>query len=108
MSEFAGLLRSRIEIWERSGERLPTGVTTDSWTLVAKCLARIEPEGVGATAEGMALSAMPRFRLLLRAREDLRIDQRIHWQERKLHIRQIVADPSLPDRLSLRCEEIRQ
>lgn len=107
MSEFAGLLSSRIEVWRRSGERLPTGIASEEWVPVCRCLARVEAEGTGVQTEGMTLSALPRYRVLLRVRDDLAIDQRVHWRGRQLAVRQMVEDPSTPDRMTLRCEEVR-
>lgn len=107
MSEFAGLLRTRVEIWQRTGTRLPSGLALEEWELVDRCLAKIEAEGVGPTEEGMSLSAQPRFRVLIRAQDKVSIDQRIHWQGRKLTVRQVIGDPAKPDRMTLRCEELR-
>ena len=55
----------------------------------------------------MSLSAMPRFRVIIRSRDDVTIDQRIGWRARTMTIRQILTDPRQSDRLTMRCEECR-
>ena len=74
---------------------------------VARCLAAVVPEGAGAEAEGQALSAMARFRVIIRVRDGIEVGQRVQWRQRLLNIRQRIDDPGLPDRITLRCEEIR-
>lgn len=105
--EFAGTLKQRIVIERPSTERTAMGLQTAGWEVVARALAAIEPEGVGAEAEAQALSAMPRFRVSIRPREGIAIDQRISWGRRRLMIRQMIDDPRRRDRLILRCEEVR-
>lgn len=107
MSEFAGTLRQRISIERPVTSRTPTGLQEAGWEPVAQCLAAITLEGVGAESEAMALSAMPRLRVTIRRRDGIRIDQRIRWRSRMLMIRQLLDDPRTPDRLVMRCEEIR-
>ncbi len=105
--EFAGTLKERILIERPSSERTAMGLLTAGWEPVARCLAAIEPEGIGAEAEAQALSAMPRFRVLIRWREDVAIDQRIRWGKRLLMVRQLADDPRRRERIVMRCEEIR-
>lgn len=107
MNEFAGTLRERIRIERPATRRTPTGLQEAGWEPVATCLAAITLEGVGAESEAMALSAMPRLRVTIRRRPGIAIDQRIRWRSRTLMIRQMLDDPSLPDRIVLRCEEAR-
>jgi SPP1 family predicted phage head-tail adaptor len=105
--EFAGTLRERILIEQPNNERTSMGVRTAGWETVARCLAAIEPEGVGPEAEAQALSAMPRFRVSIRLRDGIAIDQRISWGKRVLMVRQLVDDPRRRDRIVMRCEEVR-
>lgn len=107
MTEFAGTLRERILIERPSSERTAMGLSTSGWETVASCLAAIEPEGVGPEAEAQALSAMPRFRVSIRPREGVGIDQRITWGKRLMMVRQLVDDPRKRDRITMRCEEVR-
>jgi head-tail adaptor len=105
--EFAGTLKQRIRIERPTTTRTPTGLQEAGWEPVASCRAAIELEGVGPESEAMTLSAMPRLRVTMRRREGIAIDQRIRWGSRTLMIRQMLDDPRLPDRLVLRCEEVR-
>ena len=107
MSEFAGTLRERIIIERPSEERTPMGLLTTGWEEIARCLAAIIADGAGAEREAMTLSAMTRFRVSIRSREGIAIDQRILWGKRMLMIRQISDDPRGRDRIVMRCEEIR-
>jgi head-tail adaptor len=104
---FAGTLRERITIEQLSQERNAMGLSEGVWTVLASCRAAIVLEGAGSESEGMALSVMPRFRVTVRARPELAVDQRVQWDGRTLMVRQVNADPKLKDRVTLRCEEVR-
>jgi head-tail adaptor len=108
MSEFAGTLRERIAIERPVGTRTPMGVQQSEWEPVCRCLASVVLEGAGAESEAQALSAMPRFRVTIRQRDGVAIDQRIKWNKRVLMIRQLLGDPRDKDRIVMRCEEVRQ
>jgi head-tail adaptor len=105
--EFAGLLRERVVIEALTQERNAIGAQVPEWGAIARCLAIVAPEGVGAEAEGQALSAMARFKVTIRGRDGIAVGQRVRWRGRVMGIRQRVDDPALPDRITLRCEEIR-
>ena len=107
MSEFAGTLRERIVIERPSETRTAMGLSTSGWETVARCLAAVVPDGAGAEREGMAMSAMARFKVSIRRREEIAIDQRILWGKRVLTIRQISDEPQRGDRIVMRCEEVR-
>jgi head-tail adaptor len=106
--EFAGSLRERVTIERQVPARNAMGLQEYAWEPLCRCLASVLPDGVGAEAEGQALSAMPRFRVTIRSRDQVGIDQRVAWKGRVLMVRQIVADPRTPDRIAMRCEEVRQ
>lgn len=106
-SGLAASLRERIIIEKPSAERDAMGLLQPVWTAFAERRASVVPEGTGSESEGMALSAMPRFRVTLRPVSGLSIDQRLKWNGRTLMIRQVNDDPRLKDRLVLRCEELR-
>ena len=107
MSEFAGTLNERVIIERLADGRDAMGLRTDEWEPVTRCQASVVPEGAGAEAEAMALSAMPRFRVTIRTRDDVAVDQRVTWRKRTLMIRQLLNDPRTRDRMILRCEEVR-
>lgn len=106
--EFAGTLSERIEIEQQVEARNAMGLQEHGWQRVATCLAAVAAEGVGPEVEGMSLSAMPRFRVTIRRRDGIAIDQRVRWRGRLLMVRQLLEDPKLKDRLTLRCEEVRR
>ncbi len=107
MSEFAGALRERIIIERPVALRTATGLQEAGFETVARCLAQVEAEGVGAEAEGMALSAMGRFRITIRPRDEVKVGMRVRWGARLLAIRQRIDNPRARDRLVLKCEEVR-
>ena len=108
MSEFAGTLKERITIERQVGERTPAGVQQAAWEPVCSCLAAVALEGAGVESEAQSLSAMPRYRVTIRARDGIAIDQRVSWRGRLLMVRQRLDDPLAKDRIVLRCEEVRQ
>lgn len=105
--ELAGRLNQRIVIEQPSAVRTDSGLQVAGWAEVARCLAEVVPEGAGPETEGMALAAMPRFRVTLRRRDEVAVGQRLMWAGRVLMIRQRLDDPRQPDRMVLRCEEAR-
>jgi head-tail adaptor len=107
MSEFAGTLRERIVIERPTSVRNAMGLQEAGWEEVCRCLASVALESVGAEAEGQALSAMPRFRVTIRRRDGIALDQRVSWNGRKLMVRQLLDDPRAKDRIAMRCEELR-
>jgi head-tail adaptor len=107
MSEFAGTLRERIVIERPINVRNAMGLQEPGWEEVCRCLASVALDGVGQESEGQALSAMPRFRVTVRRRDGIAIDQRISWKGGTLMVRQMIDDPRARDRISMRCEEVR-
>ena len=107
MSEFAGTLRERIVIEQPISVRNEMGLREPGWEEVCRCVASIALESVGQQSEGQALSAMPKYRVTIRSRDGIAIDQRISWNGRKLMVRQLLDDPRAKDRITMRCEEVR-
>jgi len=106
-TEFAGTLRERVLIERPISVRNAMGLQQPGWELVCRCLASVILESVGAESEAQALSAMPRYRVTIRRREGIALDQRVNWNGRKLMVRQLLEDPGAKDRLTMRCEEVR-
>lgn len=105
--EFAGTLRERVVIEQLISTRNEMGLQEPGWEQVCRCLASVVLESVGAESEGQALSAMPKYRVTIRARDGIAIDQRVSWNTRKLMVRQLMDDPRQKDRIVMRCEEVR-
>lgn len=107
MSEFAGTLRERIVIEQPVSVRNAMGLQEPGWEEVCRCLASVVLQNVGQQSEGQALSAMPRYRVTIRRRDGIALDQRITWDGRKLMVRQLLDDPRSKDRVAMLCEEVR-
>lgn len=107
MTEFAGLLRERIVIERPISVRNDMGLQESGWEPMCRCLASIVLESVGPETEAQALSAMPRYRVTIRRRDGIALDQRIAWSGRSLMVRQLLDDPRTKDRVVMRCEEVR-
>jgi head-tail adaptor len=107
MGEFAGALSERILIEQPSAERDATGLQQPIWETLCECRASVTLEGVGAQSQGQALSAMPRYRVSIRRRDGVALDQRVTWGERRLMVRQLLDDPRAKDRITMRCDEVR-
>lgn len=107
MTEFAGTLRERILIEQPVSVRNAMGLKEPGWEQVCRCLASVVLANVGQQSEGQALSAMPRYRVTIRARDGIALDQRISWGARKLMVRQLLDDPRTKDRIAMVCEEVR-
>jgi head-tail adaptor len=107
MSEFAGTLRERIIIERPSSTRNAMGLQEPGWEELCRCLAAVTLESVGPESEAQSLSAMPRYRVTIRRRDGIAIDQRIRWKGRSLIARQLLDDPRAKDRMVMRCEEVR-
>lgn len=107
MSEFAGTLKERVSIERPTNLRTASGLQTAGWEPVARCLAAIVPEGVGPESQGQALSAMSRYRVTIRRRGGIGVGQRVVWGARAMLVKQRIDDPRQPDRILLRCEEMR-
>ena len=107
MTEFAGTLRERLLIERPVSLRNEMGLQEPGWEEVCRCLGSVTLETVGPESEAQALSAMPRYRVMIRERDGIAIDQRITWKGRGLMVRQLLDDPRARDRISMRCEEVR-
>ena len=105
--EFAGTLRERVLIERPISSRNAMGLQEPGWETVCSCLANVVLDSVGAESEAQALSAMPKFRVTIRQRGGVAIDQRVTWNGRKLMVRQMLDDPRNKDRIAMRCEEVR-
>jgi head-tail adaptor len=107
MTEFAGTLRERVVIEQPVSVRNVMGLQEPGWEQVCRCLASVTLANVGQQSEGQALSAMPRYRVTIRARDGIALDQRVSWNGRKLMVRQLLDDPRSKDRIAMVCEEVR-
>ncbi|MEO7750896.1 MAG: head-tail adaptor protein [Sphingomicrobium sp.] len=105
--EFAGTLNQRVTIEQPVSVRNAMGLQEPGWTSVCRCLASVNLDSVGPESEAQALSAMPRYRVTIRAREGIALGHRVSWNGRVLMVRQLIEDPVRRDRIAMRCEEVR-
>ncbi len=105
--EFAGTLRERVIIERPASLRNEMGLQEPGWEEVCRCPAAVTLESVGAESEAQALSSMPRYRVTIRKRDGIALDQRVRWNGRSLMVRQLLDDPRARDRITMRCEEVR-
>lgn len=106
-AEFAGTLRERVTIERPVSVRNAMGLQEPGWETVCNCLASVTLDSVGPESEAQALSAMPRYRVIIRARDGIELGNRVSWRGRSLAVRQLLDDPRQRDRISMRCEEVR-
>ncbi|MES2119223.1 MAG: head-tail adaptor protein [Pseudomonadota bacterium] len=106
-AEFAGTLRERVTIERPVSVRNAMGLQEPGWELVCRALASVTLDSVGPESEAQALSAMPRYRVTIRARDGLELGHRVSWNGRSLMVRQLLDDPRAKDRIAMRCEEVR-
>jgi head-tail adaptor len=107
MTEFAGTLRERVIIERAVPSRNAMALQETGWEQVCSCLAAITLESIGAESVGQALSAMPRYRVTIRRRDGIEINQRVRWNGRSFITGQLLDDPRKKDRIVMLCEEVR-
>lgn len=107
MTEFAGTLRERLVVERPVSLRNLMGLQEPGWEQVCSCLGAVVLETVGPESEAQALSSMPKYRVTIRQRDGVGLDQRIRWKGRSLMVRQLLDDPRAKDRIVMRCEEVR-
>jgi SPP1 family predicted phage head-tail adaptor len=103
--EFAGRLRERVIIEADAGLRGPGGLPAGQWRVVANVAAAVMPLASAREAEAMALSANPRFRVVIRAHDEVMPGQRLHWRGRILRLMAVTRDPRTPEAMELTVEE---
>jgi head-tail adaptor len=104
--EFAGRLRQRISVEQRVGGRDALGSAAGAWQLLATVWAAIEPDRSGDPSAADRVTSWPRYVVTLRRRDDLDLDCRVQWQGGVYRLCAIERDPALPDRMTLRVEQM--
>jgi len=77
------------------------------WTSLGLAWAAIEHDRAGPGIAGGAIEDAPRWRVTLRARDDVAAGDRMIWGERVLRVRSVLRDPRWRDRIILSAEEYR-
>lgn len=107
IGEFAGALRERVTIERRSGARDARAGATGKYLYDGAAWVAVTPLVPAGLVEAQALSALPRWRVVMRKRDGIDLATRMVWRGRFLAVRGVESDPRDPSRLSLLCQEVR-
>jgi head-tail adaptor len=107
MTELTGTLRERVGVEQRNDARDALAGALGKYRYEGAVWAAVTPLGPADLVVGDALSALPRWNVTVRKREDFSLDTRLTWRGRYLHVRSILCDPRAPVLLQLTCEEAR-
>lgn len=104
----AGVLRERVLVERPDEARDALGGRGGDWIAEGAAWALLEPAGRGGDVRGDAREAMPRFRVLMRARGDVAPGWRLVWRGAGLMVAAVERDPRAPDRMVLLVETMRE
>jgi SPP1 family predicted phage head-tail adaptor len=107
MNEFAGALRERISFEQRSEERDLLAGARSKWRYDGAVWAAVTPLGTGDAVIADSVSALPRWRVIIRRRDGIDLSSRIIWRGRYLNVRSVDQDPRQPEQMTLITEEQR-
>lgn len=96
MTGLAGRLRQRVTLERKSPARDALGGSTGEWLADGQHWAELAPG-----------SAERRWTAMMRRGPVIEIGDRLVWKGRLLRVTAAIADPWMPDRLRLACEEMR-
>ncbi len=105
--EFAGTLRERVGIEKRLGDRDQLAGATGSYLYKGVAAASVMPLIDAGLVEAQSLSAMPRWNVTMRKRDDMSQKIRLTWRGKYLAVKSLHSDPREPAQMVLTCEEIR-
>ena len=105
--ELAGALSERVDLQRRGSGRDALGGADGTWTSLGLAWAAMEHDRAGPGIAGGAIEDAPRWRVTLRARDDVAAGDRLIWGERVLRVRSVLRDPRWRDRIILSAEEYR-
>ncbi|RDV06080.1 head-tail adaptor protein [Sphingorhabdus pulchriflava] len=106
-SEFLGMLRERVTIEHRLGNRDALGGASGRYAYDGAAWVAVSPLIPADLIAADSLSAMPRWQVTMRKREGIDLRTRLVWRGRFLGVRNIVSDPRDASRMVLTCEEAR-
>jgi head-tail adaptor len=107
MSEFAGSLRERVTIERRHDARDALARGRAQWRYDGAGWVSVTPLIPADLTSADALSALPRWQVIMRKREDIGLWTRLVWRGRFLAVRNVISDPRDPSRMVMQCEEAR-
>ncbi len=106
-AELAGSLRERVILETRIGTRDTVAGATGKYAYMGQAWASISPIIPAAVSQADALSAMPRWQVIIRKREGIDPRVRLTWRSKYLVVRGVISDPREPAYMILTCEEKR-
>lgn len=106
MKDFAGSMRERVELLKRTAGRDALGEGEEDWTLVGLVWGSAVPIGHGPDYRGGSLDRPTLWRMTLRPCP-VAVGDRIARVTNTLEVREVTADPALPDRVVIVGEAIR-
>ncbi len=104
--EFSGALRERVLIEKRLGGRDAIAGETGRYRYDGAAWAAVLPLNDAALAQADALSARPRWQVVMRKREGISLATRMWWRGRYLVVRGVACDTGVPGRMILTTEEV--
>ena len=107
MTELSGLLRERVTLERRLGNRDALGGAVGAYAYDGAAWAAVSPLIPADLTEAESLSALPRWQVTMRKREGVDLKTRLVWRGRFLGVRSVVSDPRDPARMVLTCQEKR-
>lgn len=107
MTEFSGALRERVGVERTADVRDALAGFKGKYRYDGAVWAAVTPLMPADQNVGDAISALPRWQVRVRKREDYDQRMRLTWRGRTLYIRSIISDPRKPAELLLTCEEKR-
>ncbi len=105
--EVAGSLRDRIIIEQRLGNRDGLAGATGRYAYAGAAWASVTPLMPGPLTQGDTVSAMPRWQVTMRKREEIDPRIRLTWRGKYLAVRSVISDPREPGYMILTTEELR-
>lgn len=105
MSELTGALRERVAVERWVGASDGAGGSTGTWTALAEVWASVEAAGFGAAIEAERVNRAARYRVTVRALDELRMGDRLIWRGQPLEVLSLERDPSRPERITMLVEE---
>ena len=105
--EFLGMLRERVTIEHRLGNRDALGGASGRYAYDGAAWVAVSPLIPADLTAADSLSAMPRWQVTMRKREGVSPGTRLVWRGRFLAVRSGLSDPADPARMVLVCEEMR-
>ena len=105
--EFAGALRERIIIEKRLGSRDVRAGATGRYAYDGAVWASVMPLISGTLTQAESLSALPRWRVTMRKRENIGPWTRIWWRGRYLAVQSVMIDPAEPAQMVFIAEDVR-